>query len=519
MVADRYKLAHELARGGMGTVWLARDTKLGRQVAIKVMAQELAQSSEATSRFQREAMAVAQLRSSHVVEVYDYGIQEGLPYIVMELLEGEHLGQRLKRLGRIPFGEVGGLLDQMCKGLKAAHEAGLVHRDLKPSNIFIAARDDAEMVKLLDFGVVKALDPILLQQAGAEHTSTGILLGTPQYMSPEQARAVREIDHRSDLWSIAVIVFRMLTGDNPFRGESVGDVVLKICSDELPSIRHYNRELPQELDAFFAKAFERKPSERYQSAAELARAFQGIMAAALQGRAVEAEANRGIGSGEASLTPLAARQPFASSPEALGGLPRASAPSSPGIRLPQSSYPAFDGAPSSMTMPIVAATVTAEMAASGAMPGALPPEPTPVSTTVGGTQLASMKPSPVRVLANQPLTVVVGTAAALIVSGLVAAVWIGSAPGGEASPREVQRFVAGVQPPSSVLEDLGEERVDASPGVEAEVGRGKDAGDDKRPAGGGAASKDSKSPPPGGKDAASAGKSGSKQPAERPKWF
>src|SRR5262245_50494984 len=203
-----------MARGGMGTVWLGRDTKLGRAVAIKIMAKELAQMSEALARFEREALAVAQLRSAHVVQVFDYGLHEGLPYIVMELLEGENLGQRLKRLGRLGLEDAIMVLTQICKGLKAAHGAGLIHRDLKPSNIFLARRDDEEVVKLLDFGVVKAMDP-LARIGNSEATSTGILLGTPQYMSPEQARAIKEIDHRSDLWSVAVIVFRMLTGHNP----------------------------------------------------------------------------------------------------------------------------------------------------------------------------------------------------------------------------------------------------------------------------------------------------------------
>ncbi|MEZ4447462.1 MAG: serine/threonine-protein kinase [Polyangiaceae bacterium] len=275
LVAGRFRLEHEMARGGMGAVWVARDEKLGRLVAVKIMARELASRPEARQRFELEALAAAKLRSNHVVEVYDYGIQDGVPYIVMELLEGENLGQRLRRDKRLGLTETGELMGQICTGLKAAHAAGLVHRDLKPTNVFLTQRDGAEVVKILDFGVVKAVD--IEGMTAEEATVSGMLLGTPQYMSPEQARATRELDQRSDLWSLGVILFRLLTGVSPFKGESVGDIVLKICSDPLPSITETAPDLPRALEPFFERAFSRDVEGRFQSAQEMAEAFHGVL--------------------------------------------------------------------------------------------------------------------------------------------------------------------------------------------------------------------------------------------------
>jgi serine/threonine-protein kinase len=437
VVADRYRLEGELARGGMGTVWLARDVKLGRRVAIKVLAQELAQMSEAQQRFEREAQALAQLRSTHIVEVYDFGVQEGLPFIVMELLEGENLGQRLKRIGCLGVEDATVVVYQMCKGLKAAHAAGLIHRDLKPSNIFLARRDDVEVVKLLDFGVVKAMDTI----GQTDATVSGMLLGTPQYMSPEQARATREIDHRSDLWSAAVIAFRCLTGQNPFRGESVGDVVLKICSDTLPKITDYRPDLPRSLDEFFERAFARAPDERFQGASEMADGFQRALAAgwATQRAQTRATTTSGMNLQSYLATPASGMPSALPTPVSQPSLPPSES---------SGSHPSFGNGPVSATAPFPSPATISSLAPSTLTPPSFPSavpapppsfdgvvaEPTPVSTTVAGTQLASAAPVRPRPLATQPLTIVVGAAAALITLGLVLAIWFGtSSPGAPAA--------------------------------------------------------------------------------------
>jgi serine/threonine-protein kinase len=419
VVAGRYRLQRELARGGMGTVWLARDEKLGRTVAVKVMAQELAKFSEALQRFEREAMAVAGLTSAHVVQVYDYGIQEGLPFIVMELLEGENLGQRLKQVPKVPLGDARRIVNEICKGLKAAHAAALIHRDLKPSNIFLARRDDVEVVKLLDFGVVKTLE----RKGDAEATVTGILLGTPQYMSPEQARALRDIDARSDLWSVAVIAFRMITGVNPFHGESVGDVVLKICSDALPHVREHAPELPESLDAFFARAFGRSPKDRFQTADELARAFAAVAvgpAAPVHGPMPPSPSPSSSGPHAPVTPPLGAfttTQPLA--------VAIAASPSSPGAVDESGRQAAWASQPSFPSAPLPRASA----------PSLLSPhfvDTTPVSTTVGGTQLAELWSRPPRQLSGRAVAAIVGGAATFITLLLVIGVWLGS--GSETPP-------------------------------------------------------------------------------------
>ncbi len=413
-VAERYQLEREIARGGMGTVWFARDSKLGRPVALKVMAQELAQRSEPLQRFEREARAVAQLRSSHIVEVFDYGVQEGLPFIVMELLEGESLGQRLRRLGRFGLHDSALLVTQICKGLKAAHAAGLVHRDLKPSNIFLTQRDDNEVVKLLDFGVVKAVDT----QGTSEDTASGMLLGTPQYMSPEQARANRDIDHRADLWSLAVIVFRMLTGVSPFQGESVGDVVLKICSDDLPRVGDYATDLPADLDAFFDKAFGRKPADRFQSAQELGAAFCAICAQQHPDLMNSMESTVSGG-------PMAG-SPLSSSP---GLIHRASLPEVSGqVPQPPSSF---------NSLPVF--------------------EATPIATTVGGTQLASKMQPRYQTAWRSPLAIAVAAGATMIIGGLFAFIWLGTGSSGEGA-------APAAKPPVVAPADMGDPAGDDDPG-------------------------------------------------------
>ncbi len=271
LVARRYVLLEELERGGMGTVWLAHDQKLGRNVALKRMhAKSLAAFPDARERFEREAKAAASLRSAHVVQVHDYGVHEGTPFIAMELLEGESLKERLRQLGTMEVVETAIILRQTAKGLRAAHGADLVHRDLKPSNIFLAIRDDEEVVKLLDFGVVKTP----MDRRG-DDTASGVLLGTPQYMSPEQARGLKVIDYRADLWSLAVILYRMLTGHNPFESdaEAVGDVVIRVCVSPIPAPSELAPDIPLAFDAFFEKALQREPDDRFQSIDELVESF------------------------------------------------------------------------------------------------------------------------------------------------------------------------------------------------------------------------------------------------------
>ena len=185
MIAGKYRLDRPLARGGMGSVWVARHVGLDMPVAIKFMDAAIASLDDAVVRFEREAKLSARIRSPHVVEVLDYGTDAGRPYIVMELLLGEHLGERLRREGRLWLPDAAAIVLQVAKALRRAHEAGAIHRDLKPANVFLSQVDDDEIVKLLDFGIAKCG-----WGDDGEVTKTGVVLGSPSYMSPEQVRGI-----------------------------------------------------------------------------------------------------------------------------------------------------------------------------------------------------------------------------------------------------------------------------------------------------------------------------------------
>lgn len=269
LVAGRFQLDRMIGRGGMGSVWKARDGRLDMPCAVKFIEGEIAQNPEATMRFEREAKAAAQLRSPHVVQILDHGVWEGMPYIAMELLEGEDLGKRLSGRGRLSPAETAGIITQVCRALSKAHTSGIVHRDLKPDNIFLCRDDDREIAKVVDFGIAKATNNSLEMDS---KTRTGSLLGTPYYMSPEQASGARDkpVDARSDLWSLAVIVYQCLTGALPFDGDALGDLLVKIIVGPIPKPSNVVNDLPLGFDDWWAKASNREPSQRYQTAKEFA---------------------------------------------------------------------------------------------------------------------------------------------------------------------------------------------------------------------------------------------------------
>jgi serine/threonine-protein kinase len=253
----------------MGSVWEGIHMTLGTRVAVKFIDAEHAESAEARHRFENEARAAATLRSKHVVEVYDHGLMDdGRPFIVMEFLEGEPLDKRLERAGRLPAADTARIVMQVCRALAKAHAAGIVHRDLKPDNVFLVWDDEdgSDVAKVVDFGIAKFTDS---KKGPTSATRTGSVLGTPYYMSPEQARGLRSVDYRSDLWSVGVITFRCMTGHLPFEGEAVGDVLVKLCTAPLPVPSQYAPDLPTGFDTWFTRALSREPEGRFQSAAEL----------------------------------------------------------------------------------------------------------------------------------------------------------------------------------------------------------------------------------------------------------
>jgi serine/threonine-protein kinase len=274
-----------LGRGGMGSVWEGIHMTLGTRVAVKFIDAEHAESAEARHRFENEARAAAALRSKHVVEVYDHGLMDdGRPFIVMEFLDGEPLDKRLDRAGRLPAADTARIVSQVCRALAKAHAAGIVHRDLKPDNVFLVWDDDdgSDVAKVVDFGIAKFTD----SKGPTSATRTGSVLGTPYYMSPEQARGLRTVDYRSDLWSVGVITFRCMTGHLPFEGEAVGDVLVKLCTAPLPVPSQYAPDLPTGFDGWFARALSREPEGRFQSAAELGNSLATVCGLSVQTPAI-----------------------------------------------------------------------------------------------------------------------------------------------------------------------------------------------------------------------------------------
>ena len=261
VLAGKYRLEEPLGEGGMGTIYRAEHLALKAPVAVKVIDKAVTEGDVAYSRFIREAQAAASLRSPHVVQVLDYGTEGDVPFMVMELLEGETLAGRLERVHRLTPAEAYKILSHVSRAISKAHEAGIIHRDLKPDNVFLVHNEGDEIAKVLDFGVAKVGSQVL---SGTE-TRTGSLLGTPYYMSPEQAQGNKEIDHRSDLWALGVIAFECLTGRRPFMSDGLGDLVIQICIRDiiLPS---QVAPVPPGFDEWFLRAVARDPDERFQSA-------------------------------------------------------------------------------------------------------------------------------------------------------------------------------------------------------------------------------------------------------------
>lgn len=265
VIDGRYRLLSMLGQGGMGEVWRAEHLGLSTLVAVKLLSPTVLDSRVALARFKREAQAAASLRSANVVQVLDYGVDVDSPYIVMELLVGETLTARLA--GRAPLSprDTARILAQVGKAVAKAHALSIVHRDLKPDNIFLVRDAEEEVAKVLDFGIAKTLSSDAL--SASIQTKSGAILGTPHYMSPEQAAGRGAIDHRSDIWSLGVIAFECLTACRPFNGSTLGGLVIAICTEPIPKPSSV-ASVPRGFDEWFARCVSRDPSQRFQSMAD-----------------------------------------------------------------------------------------------------------------------------------------------------------------------------------------------------------------------------------------------------------
>jgi predicted Ser/Thr protein kinase len=274
MVVDRrYVVEGLIAEGGMGRVYQCRHRVLGKKLAIKVMRAELAEVPEATQRFLLEAKAASLVGNEHVIDIIDFGaLADGSAYLVMEFLEGIPLSRKLADEGPLPLARLVSIGVQIAEGLTAVHAKGLVHRDLKPDNVFLTERRGTEFVKILDFGVAKVL------HAAAKLTQAGMVVGTPHYMSPEQA-AGSTLDVRGDIYALGVILYELASGCVPFDAENSAEVLLQQVRCAPPAIQSSNPEanVPAELEAIIARCLAKRPEERFQSMAELLCALRGLL--------------------------------------------------------------------------------------------------------------------------------------------------------------------------------------------------------------------------------------------------
>ncbi len=270
IVAERYHIQKKLGEGGMGQVYLAEHVKMGRRCAIKIMAQSMMNDADAISRFNREAANASRISHPHVCAVYDFGeTREGLIYLAMEYIEGKSLSGLLDEGGAMPLPRATGIITQCADALQAAHDLGIVHRDLKPDNIMVMTARGRDIVKVVDFGIAKATDA---KASGQKVTKTGLVVGTPEYMSPEQLSG-DPCDGRSDLYSLALVFYRMITDKLPFEADTAQETMIKRLTDEPLPLAQARPDLrfPVLLQTVLNRSLTRSPADRYATAVEFGR--------------------------------------------------------------------------------------------------------------------------------------------------------------------------------------------------------------------------------------------------------
>ncbi|MFK7992266.1 MAG: serine/threonine-protein kinase [Sandaracinaceae bacterium] len=258
-VFGNYRVLSRLGEGGMGAVYLAHHQLIDKQVVIKVLHPEMAKRPEFVERFHREAKAATSIGHEHIVDVTDMGqLPDGSPFIVMEYLEGRSLGDLLLDEGALPIGRAIRLVQQVCDALAAAHDKGIIHRDMKPDNVLVLERRGEDFVKVLDFGISK----FLADEEQIKLTQTGMAMGTPSYMSPEQTQGLDTVDHRTDLYAVGVMLYELLSGDVPFTASTYAALILKAVTEPPPPLREARPDVPETLEAVVLSALAKKPEGR-----------------------------------------------------------------------------------------------------------------------------------------------------------------------------------------------------------------------------------------------------------------
>ncbi len=312
-LGDAYTIEGEIGRGGMGVVYRARDERLQRRVAIKVLPPELAFQSEIRQRFTREAQTAAKLSHPNIVPIHTVGEGQGLVYFVMGYVDGESVGGRIKRRGRLPVEEARRIMKETADALSAAHNLSIIHRDIKPDNILLEGTRGRVMVT--DFGIAKALSA----SSGATLTGVGVAIGTPSFMSPEQAAGEREIDGRSDLYSLGIVAYQMLSGELPFLAPTVAGILMKQITEPAPDLRARRPDVPEDLALAVARCLEKDPENRWPTADALRRSLESRVVTGYQPTGLGWKAGRG-GPGASARPATGAQRPLRdrTRPPALG---------------------------------------------------------------------------------------------------------------------------------------------------------------------------------------------------------
>jgi len=371
LLQEKYKIVRKLGEGGMGAVYEGEHVLIKRRVAIKCLHPQFAQNPEIVARFHREALAATSIGHENIIEVTDMGrFDDGTVFMVLEFLEGRDWSHDIDQHGAQSVDKVITIVNQICDALQAAHAKGIIHRDLKPENVFLITRGgNPNFVKVLDFGISKFKDNA---GGGKAMTQTGATLGTPYYMAPEQAQGKKDIDHRADIYSLGVMVFQALTGQYPFDDDSYPMLVLKICTEQPPSLRLYRPDLPVEIEHVVNRLLAKQPADRFPDCASVKAALAPF--AHLEDDPVVADAPS---TANAPSSVLTAQQPVAETP-APTPTPTPTPMAVSDIRPPTSKAPLIAG----VAALILVGGGLGVAAATGAFGGEAPePEPVAQPTT------------------------------------------------------------------------------------------------------------------------------------------